>query len=79
MPETEASNQRPALSATRIVFLGICLVLGGVINGVNYTGINVCLEGISQSLKVKDGALQWAANSYLLAFVSIHNPLAPRY
>lgn len=63
------------LSTTRILLLGICITLSSVINGVNYTTTNVTLDGIAQSLKVKDGDLQWVANSYLLAFVSCRGPI----
>jgi hypothetical protein len=79
MSESDTANERRALSPARLLLLGICVTLGSVINGINYTAINVTLEGISNSLKVKDGDLQWAANSSLLAFVSSTDRPAHEY
>lgn len=70
MSESDTTNEPSALSPARLLLLGVCVTLGSIINGINYTAINVTLEGISHSLKVKDGDLQWAVNSALLAFVS---------
>jgi hypothetical protein len=70
MTDNEIFNSRQALSTTKILLLGVCVILGNVINGFNATAVNVTLDGVAESLKVKDGDLQWVANSYLLAFVS---------
>lgn len=75
MAGSETLNERLPLSTRGILFLGICVTLGSITNGINYTAINVTLDEIAKSLKVKDGNLQWAANSYLLAFVSGCNRL----
>jgi hypothetical protein len=70
MTDNETSTSRLSLSTTKVLLLGICVVFGNVIVGFNSTAGNVTLDGIAESLKVKDGDLQWVANSYLLTFVS---------
>jgi hypothetical protein len=71
MTHNESSSERLPLSTTKISLLGICVILGNVIIGFNALAVHVALDGIAQSLKVKDGDLQWVVNSYSLVFVSI--------
>ena len=70
MNETDLPHERRRPSTTELVFLGFCVILASIINGINYTSQNIILDEIALSFKVKDGDLQWVTNSYLLAFVS---------
>ena len=70
MAEIDPLSERHLPSTAGLVFLGICVPLATIINGINYTSQNVVLIEIAHSLKVKEEDLQWVSDSYLLAFVS---------